>query len=163
MECGLIGMQGVGKTTLFQALTAHAVPVQAGGMKPNLGIAPMHFDRLLFIALDGRDPHPDVGMAARGVPTFDLVRQQFAIGGEADVLALGLRMAEIEKLPVQPNPQRKVFLQRRCRQVRPRGRGDDVKRARVLPVAQISKGLGRADQHGHQSRCQQRLRAGEIK
>ena len=50
MECGLIGMQGVGKTTLFQALTAHAVPVQAGGMKPNLGIAPMPDARLERIA-----------------------------------------------------------------------------------------------------------------
>ncbi len=50
MECGLIGMQGVGKTTLFQALTAHAVPVQPGGMKPNVGIAPMPDARLERIA-----------------------------------------------------------------------------------------------------------------
>ncbi len=46
MECGLIGMQGVGKTTLFQALTAHAVPVQVGSMKPNVGIAKMPDARL---------------------------------------------------------------------------------------------------------------------
>ena len=35
MECGLIGLQGVGKTTLFTALTAHSVAVQMGSMKPN--------------------------------------------------------------------------------------------------------------------------------
>jgi GTP-binding protein YchF len=50
MECGLIGLQGVGKTTLFQALTAHAVPVQVGSMKPNVGIATMPDLRLERIA-----------------------------------------------------------------------------------------------------------------
>jgi len=50
MECGLIGLQGVGKTTLFQALTAHTVPVQIGSMKPHVGIAPMPDPRLDRIA-----------------------------------------------------------------------------------------------------------------
>ena len=50
MECGLIGLQGVGKTTLFQALTAHAVPVQVGSMKPNVGVAAMPDPRLEQIA-----------------------------------------------------------------------------------------------------------------
>ena len=50
MECGLIGLQGVGKTTLFQALTAHAVPVQVGSMKPNVVIASMPDPRLERIA-----------------------------------------------------------------------------------------------------------------
>ncbi|MDP7028615.1 MAG: redox-regulated ATPase YchF [Phycisphaerales bacterium] len=50
MECGLIGLQGCGKTTLFQALTSHAVPVQVGSMKPNVGIAPMPDERLERIA-----------------------------------------------------------------------------------------------------------------
>ncbi len=50
MECGLIGLQGCGKTTLFQALTAHAVPVQVGAMKPNVGIASMPDPRLEQIA-----------------------------------------------------------------------------------------------------------------
>ena len=50
MECGLIGLQGVGKTTLFQALTAHAVPIQIGSMKPNVGIAPLPDPRLERIA-----------------------------------------------------------------------------------------------------------------
>ncbi len=50
MECGLIGLQGCGKTTLFQALTSHAVPVQVGSMKPNVGMAAMPDARLERIA-----------------------------------------------------------------------------------------------------------------
>jgi len=49
MECGLIGLQGVGKTTLFRALTAHSVAVQVGSMKPNVGIAPIPDPRLAQI------------------------------------------------------------------------------------------------------------------
>ena len=50
MECGLIGLQGVGKTTLFSALTAHTIAVQSGGMKPNVGIAAIPDPRLNNIA-----------------------------------------------------------------------------------------------------------------
>ena len=51
---------------------------------------------LLIIALDGRDPHPAVGLASLCIPTFDLVGQWLAIDGKADVLAPGLRLAEVE-------------------------------------------------------------------
>ena len=50
MECGLVGLQGTGKTTLFTALTAHSVPVQVGSMKPNIGMADIPDPRLLRIA-----------------------------------------------------------------------------------------------------------------
>ena len=50
MECGLIGLQGVGKTTLFTALTAHAVEVQPGSMKPSVGVASIPDPRLDRIA-----------------------------------------------------------------------------------------------------------------
>ena len=77
----------------------------------NLVIAPMHLDRLLVVSLDCRDPHPNVGIASRGIPTLDLVSQWVAIGGEADVLASGLRLAEIERVPVKTDQQREVFFQ----------------------------------------------------
>ena len=50
MECGIIGMQGVGKSTLFTALTAHTVPVQVGSMTPNVGMAQIPDPRLFRIA-----------------------------------------------------------------------------------------------------------------
>jgi len=50
MECGLVGLQGTGKTTLFTALTGHSVPVQVGSMKPNIGMADIPDPRLLQIA-----------------------------------------------------------------------------------------------------------------
>jgi GTP-binding protein YchF len=50
MDCGLVGRLGIGKTTLFQALTAHKVPVTPGSMKPNMGIANIPDPRLNRIA-----------------------------------------------------------------------------------------------------------------
>ncbi|MCH2136718.1 MAG: redox-regulated ATPase YchF [Phycisphaerales bacterium] len=50
MDCGLIGRLGVGKTTLFQALSGHSVPVTPGAMKPNMGMASIPDARLDRIA-----------------------------------------------------------------------------------------------------------------
>ena len=69
----------------------------------SLIMAPMHPDRLLIISLDRGNPHPDRGMASRGIPVFDLVCQRLAIGREANVLAPGFRLAEIKKVLMNPN------------------------------------------------------------
>ena len=50
MECGIVGFPGVGKTTLFQALTAHSVKIQPGTLNANLGQADIPDGRLQEIA-----------------------------------------------------------------------------------------------------------------
>jgi GTP-binding protein YchF len=54
MECGIVGLPGAGKTTLFKALTgAHAAPGGGGGgggLKPNVGVAKIPDPRLALIA-----------------------------------------------------------------------------------------------------------------
>tara|TARA_Y100001960_G_C14770113_1_gene879408 strand:- start:393 stop:1439 length:1047 start_codon:yes stop_codon:yes gene_type:complete len=50
MECGIVGLPGSGKTSLFQALTAHAVSVEVGTLKPNIGQADIPDPRLYEIA-----------------------------------------------------------------------------------------------------------------
>ena len=49
MECGIVGLPGSGKTSLFQALTAHAVAVEIGTLKPNIGQADIPDPRLIEI------------------------------------------------------------------------------------------------------------------
>ena len=50
MECGIVGLPGSGKTSLFQALTAHAVAVEVGTLNPNIGQADIPDPRLIEIA-----------------------------------------------------------------------------------------------------------------
>ena len=59
MECGIIGFRGAGKTTLFQALTAHAVKVRPGAREAVLGQAEI--------------PDPRLAEIARHVPTREIV------------------------------------------------------------------------------------------
>ncbi len=50
MECGIVGLPGSGKTSLFQVLTAHAVAVEIGTLNPNIGQADIPDPRLHEIA-----------------------------------------------------------------------------------------------------------------
>ena len=51
MECGIVGLPGVGKTTLFSALIGQpASGFTSGGMKPNVGVAHIPDPRLKTIA-----------------------------------------------------------------------------------------------------------------
>ena len=84
----------------------HALAIALAG---SLIMAPMHPDRLLIIPLDRGNPHPDRGVAGRGIPIFDLVCQRLSLGGEADVIAPGLRLTEIEIVPMDSNKQWKVL------------------------------------------------------
>lgn len=59
MECGIVGFPGVGKTRLFQALTAHAVKVRPGAREAVLGQADI--------------PDPRLAEIARCVPTREIV------------------------------------------------------------------------------------------
>ena len=59
MECGIVGFPGVGKTRLFQALTAHAVKVRPGARGAVLGQAEI--------------PDPRLAEIARYVPTREIV------------------------------------------------------------------------------------------
>ncbi len=49
MECGIIGLPGCGKTSLFSALTGSAVDALPGGAKPHIGIARIPDARLEII------------------------------------------------------------------------------------------------------------------
>lgn len=50
MECGIIGLPGSGKTSLFNALTGAGAPLAPGQGKPNVGVASIPDPRLGIIA-----------------------------------------------------------------------------------------------------------------
>lgn len=50
MECGIVGLPGAGKTTLFNALTGSSIDPIPGATKPNIGIAHVPDPRLGVIA-----------------------------------------------------------------------------------------------------------------
>jgi GTP-binding protein YchF len=59
MECGIVGLPGAGKTTLFNALTGSSIDPIAGATKPNIGVAHI--------------PDPRLGEIATFIPTKKLV------------------------------------------------------------------------------------------
>ena len=50
MECGIVGLPGAGKTTLFNALTAGHASIVPGAPKPNVGVAVVPDPRLALVA-----------------------------------------------------------------------------------------------------------------
>lgn len=50
MECGIVGLPGAGKTTLFNALTGSNIDPLPGATRPNIGIAQIPDPRLSVIA-----------------------------------------------------------------------------------------------------------------
>ena len=69
---------------------------------PSGGVAPIHRDRLPRGADDRRDANPNAGRALVGVPLFDLISQRGPAGvGEANILAMLLCLAEIERLSIE--------------------------------------------------------------
>jgi ribosome-binding ATPase len=59
MECGIVGLPGAGKTTLFNALTGSSIETLPGATKPNLGVAHI--------------PDPRLGVIASYIPTKKIV------------------------------------------------------------------------------------------
>ncbi len=75
MECGIIGLPGVGKTTLFSALTGTVV--KGFSEKPNLGVA--------------RIPDPRLEVIATYVTTRKIVQATIQI---VDIPGMPLRFSE---------------------------------------------------------------------
>ena len=59
MECGIVGLPGAGKTTLFNALTGSNIEPLPGATKPNIGVAHI--------------PDPRLGVIATYVPAKKLI------------------------------------------------------------------------------------------
>lgn len=59
MECGIVGLPGAGKTTLFNALTGSSIDALPGATKPNIGVAHI--------------PDPRLGVIASFIPTKKII------------------------------------------------------------------------------------------
>ena len=90
----------------------------AAGLAGGVGLAPIQFEFLAFVAFDGRYTHPDAGRSLCRVPFLNLICQGRACAcGETDVLSLGLGLAEVEEVLMQPHQQREAVFRSRCRQI----------------------------------------------
>ena len=92
MECGIVGFPGVGKTRLFQALTAHTVNIQPGTRDPHLGQADI--------------PDPRLAEIVRYVPTREIVPARLDLvdipgiprGGGADHATVLAHVRQVDAL-----------------------------------------------------------------
>ena len=85
---------------------------RAAGLAAGGWIAPIHDELLVRVAPDTGQQHPDGGRLLDGIPLLDLVGQPRAGGGgEPDVCAGALRLAEVEGSGVEPQQYGEVGLQ----------------------------------------------------
>ena len=81
-------------------LVKHGLTVRRTGRIP---FPPVHANFLTGVPLDRRNPHPDSRHPLHRIPLLDLVGQRLAFSRKAHVLTLGLGLAKIEPILIQPH------------------------------------------------------------